>query len=104
MESSELLDRLTEQKVATLTCSASGSGDEGCVDEVCCWDSEGRQVPTTDDIESEIEQLFDNVSFDYYNGNGGELELTIDVGARSISWEGRQPVMEVSWQTSEVVE
>ena len=35
------------------------------------------------------------------DGQGGELELTIDVATRAVSWEGKEPVMEVTWEQSE---
>ena len=103
MKLNELLDRLASLGVTSLTCVASGSGDEGCVGNVFCRDSEGNGVATDEDLQAAVEEMFDAADFNFTDGQGGELELTIDVATRAVSWEGREPVMEVTWEESEVI-
>jgi hypothetical protein len=104
MKPNELLDRLVSLGIASLTCAASGSGDEGCVGDVFCEDSGGNTVATDEDLQAAVEEMFDMAEFNFSDGQGGELALKIDVATRAISWEGLEPVMEVTWEKSEVIE
>ena len=103
MKSSALLDKLASLGIASLSCLASGSGDEGWSGDVCCCDSDGNSVAIGDDVQAVVEEMFDTADFNFSDGQGGELELTINVATRAVSWEGREPVMEVTWEKSEVI-
>ena len=103
MKSNALLDQLVSLGIASLACIASGSGDEGWVSDVCCCDSDGNSLAIDDDVQAAVEEMFDAVDFNFSDGQGGELELTIDVVTRAVSWKGREPVMEVTWEKSEVI-
>lgn len=84
----ELVDALEKAGVLKMTVCAYGSGDEGTVE-----DAEYELPDSCDDLDLAafdfddlIEAAFDEKGFDYYNGNGGELQLEVNVAERTCNW------------------
>ena len=91
----ELVDKLAAAGVHSATVYASGSGDEGMIETMQVFfeedDPTKGQEPRAAELAGDLEDLVDDVfaehDFDYYNGDGGSLELHIDVAARTCQWE-----------------
>ena len=81
----ELVDALEAAGVETLQVTASGSGDDGTIDEPEIEFKEGFEEEP-ENLSDLIDEVFDEKGFDYYNGNGGELQLVIEVSSRTCSW------------------
>lgn len=82
----KLVDKLAELNVATLEVTASGSGDDGTIDEPTVIDADGNDIEVCEDVTDLIDQAFDEKGFDYYNGNGGSITLEITVAERTCNW------------------
>jgi hypothetical protein len=82
----KLVDKLAELNAVKLNVTAYGSGDEGTVDEPTVIDADGHEIEVCEDVTDLIDEAFEEKGFDYYNGNGGELQLEVIVPERSCSW------------------
>ena len=87
----ELVDKLAAAGVHSATVYASGSSDEGTIETMQVFFEEDNQELRAKEIAEALGDLVDDVfaehDFDYYNGDGGSLELHIDVAARTCQWE-----------------
>lgn len=88
----ELVDILAICRVHTLSVTAYGSGDEGSIEEYELTDEAGEEFhdANTEEydgvIETLVEKAFEEKGFNYYDGNGGELQLNINVPERTCNW------------------
>jgi len=87
----ELVDALESAGVRNAAVYASGSGDDGTIETMQVFFEEDNQELRAKEIAKALRDLVDDVfaehDFDYYNGDGGSLELHIDVAARTCKWE-----------------
>ena len=88
----ELVDILAICRVHTLRVQASGSGDDGSIEQYELFDEQEEPFENEDTheydnvIETLVERAFDEKGFDYYNGDGGSISLTITVAERKCDW------------------
>lgn len=78
----QLVDLLAAAQVQTADFAAYGSGDEGTFEDPQYVPDDGPEP----DVEDLVEEIFDAKGFNYYDGNGGELRLHVDVETRTCSW------------------
>lgn len=81
----ELVDALEAAGIETLEVRAYGSGDEGTIDEPDVDFKEGFSEEP-ENLSDLIDEVFDEKGFDYYNGDGGSISLTITVAERKCDW------------------
>lgn len=86
----EIFDRLAALGVAKVKLSFSGGGDEGQVDEIECFDAEGKFVSgeEIDAVLTEMDEEMEKPIFDKFGGFDGGFdvagELTWDVENRKV--------------------
>ena len=104
-----LVDMLEKAGVRTLSAVWSGGGDEGELDNVECLDANGlrlEEVLEEGDLSlyDALQAAADAHGFNYYDGAGGRLEVTVDVQKRHLVWVGQVPVYEdADWASDEYV-
>jgi len=83
-----LISEMRENGISKLVATASGGGDEGYVEGVELWDSEGGCELGEGLIDEDlVDDTMMEHDFDYYNGDGGELILTIDLNEGVVKWQ-----------------
>jgi len=79
--------------IHSLSVIAYGSGDEGTIEDFQLYTLEGGDLDCTstpldvDDITERISKVIEEKDFNYYDGQGGSLHLSIDVRTRKCTWE-----------------
>ncbi len=83
----ELVDKLAEAGVVSFYVQAYGSGDEGQWEDPDITFGEGAASGDTDlDIDELLDEVLEERGFNYSDGAGGDLNLSIDVTTRTCSW------------------
>ena len=86
----ELVDALAAAKAVTCAIVAYGSGDDGCIDdggiEITYVDAEAEKAAEQLEFDDLIEAAFEEKGFNYFDGDGGELQLYIEVAERRCNW------------------
>jgi hypothetical protein len=90
--------------VAHIEVTYSGSGDEGCIDEVYLRGRGGEKVEARDpNLDDLVEALFSAVTPAGFGINdGGDGEISVDVAARKILVDHRQNIVHREEDTYEV--
>ena len=90
----ELIEALREMEAVKLEAVASGSGDEGYIEDIQAWDGEGNELDTGD-LGDIVDNAFELHDYDYYNGDGGKVTLEIDLVAGKAKWTDEAYVTEL---------
>lgn len=104
----ELLEMATRHNLVRIKAYASGSGDSGSVHTIEYFrrgiddtvEAED-QLSHDDEEEANISEVFSDAVYaafeenghDYYNNDGGQLELNLDVRRRLVYWESAYMLM-----------
>lgn len=92
----EIIERLKEIGAVKLHAEASGSGDEGFIDCVTAFDGDEGELDEDSELQSLVEDAFENHGYDYYNGDGGRVTLEIDLVAGKAKWTDEAYVTKTS--------
>ena len=91
----EIVERMKEVGAVRLHAEASGSGDEGFMDCIQAFDSEGNELNVDGELDNLVEYAYELHDYDYYNGDGGRVTLEIDLNAKKAKWTDEAYVTEL---------
>lgn len=94
-----LVDLLEKMSVCELLAEWHGGGDEGELSGVACRDAADElmeELPEEIDetLYAALQEAADEHGFNYYDGEGGYLALTVDVPGRFATWAAQVPAYE----------
>jgi hypothetical protein len=90
-------------QIARITARYSGSGDEGCVDEVCYFGTGGEPIDFNDEmLAGLVDELFQYVTpVGFETNDGGDGEIHVDAATQKVVVEHNQNVVHQESNTYE---
>ena len=94
LEEKIAIQKLKDLNVSYFEISYSGGGDDGCIDDLQCYDHEEKtlDIPNRNDILHTLDEYFygllsENIEWDWVNNDGGygNVEINVDTGELTIN-------------------
>ncbi len=87
-----LIEFCEENKICSITAQGYGSGDEGTVELTEVVNYEDAKEYDAAELDELVENAMMESDFNYYDGDGGELDLVVDMDAKTVTFTPAYPV------------